>query len=291
MPRGVSPLDEAQIQGRLWTPALLRTGPWLDAADLSTISVTTGVSTWRDKSGFQFNFSQATGGTQPTFTRNGLNGLPVLSFNGSQYLTSSAAVSTWNFLHNANGSSVFAVWKAGNVSDPNIIYTLMGNSAVTTANNGYALVFDDRVSVPRNERVVGLVSRGVAGVPAVANVSSDLAHPTNVPTILSHICDPNNATASNRSFIRVNRGNVIQNNVDTASPSASNASFALQIGASGNNASPLIGYIAEIIVLPYIASIRVLQLIEGYFAWKWGLRSEALIAGHPFANRPPLIGD
>jgi hypothetical protein len=64
----------------------------------------------------------------------------------------------------------------------------------------------------------------------------------------------------------------------------------LQIGAVGNNTVPLIGYIAEIIILAFIASAKVRQQIEGYLAWRWTLR-EALVAGHPFANRPPLIGD
>ena len=290
MPRGYNQLDSAFIENRLWLPNVLRPALWLDANDESTITIATGVSEWRDKSGNARNVTQATGGTQPTYTLGGLNGKSVLSFNGSQYLTSPAAVSTWNFLHNTNGSTVIAVWKAGNVSDPNVLYSLMGTSAIATANHGYALVFDDRASVPRNERVVGLVSRGVSGVPAVANVSANLAHPVNVSTILSHICDPNNATAANRSFIRVNRGGVIQNNVDTASPSASNASFALQIGAAGNNASPLVGYIAEIIVLPSIASNNTRQILEGYLAWKWGLQNN-LSQDHPYLNHPPFIGD
>jgi hypothetical protein len=80
-----------------------------------------------------------------------------------------------------------------------------------------------------------------------------------------------------------------QINTQLTAPSASNASFALQIGALGNNVLPLVGYIAEIVVLASVASTQVRQQIEGHLAWKWGLR-DALTAGHPFANRPPLIG-
>jgi hypothetical protein len=146
MPRGVSPVDEARLQGRLWSPALLRTALWLDAADLSTISTATGVSQLRDKSGNGRNFTQGTGGTQPTLTPNGLNGRNVLSCNGSQWLTSVSAAATWNFLHNSNGSSVFAVWKAGNSGDPNAIYGLMGSNAAGSVNTGFYLLYDDRVS-------------------------------------------------------------------------------------------------------------------------------------------------
>ena len=289
-PRGISIVDQAGLQGRLWTPLLLRPALWLDADDLSTISTATGVSEWRDKGPNARNVTQGTGGTQPTLTPNGLNGRNVLSFNGSQYLTSPAATSVWNFLHNTNGSSVFAVWKAGNVSNPDTIYGLLGNSAAATGNIGYSLFLDDRSSVPRNEKIIGQVVRGASGTSALVNISADLAHPPNVPTILSNIGDPNNGTAANRSVIRVNRGAAIQLNASTDAPSASNASFALQIGTVGNNAFPLVGYIAEIVVLASIASAAVRQQIEGYLAWKWGLRN-GLIAGHPFANRPPLIGD
>jgi hypothetical protein len=113
--------------------------------------------------------------------------------------------------------------------------------------------------------------------------------PANTPVIFSHIADPGNGTAVNRSFVRVNKA-LSQANPSTAAPSASNASFALQIGALGNNTLPLVGYIAEIIVLASIASARVRQQIDGYLAWRWALR-DALFTGSPFLNRPPLIGD
>ena len=288
MPRARTLYDEALLQRRLLTPAVLRPALWLDADDLSTISTATGVSEWRDKSGNARNVTQGTGGTQPTLTLGGLNGRNVLSFNGSQWLTSPAAASTWNFLHTTNGSSIFAVWKAGNISDPNAIYGLLGTSAVATANHGLGLFFDDRAVASRNEKVIVQISRGVGGSPAVGNLSADLAHPPNTPVILSHIGDPGNATAANRSIIRVNQ-TLIQLNTTTDAASSSNASFTLQIGACGNNTFPHTGYIAEIVVLASIASTQVRQQIEGYLAHKWGLTAN-LPADHPYRNRPPLIG-
>ena len=288
MPRGYNILDSAFLENRLWLPTVLRPALWLDADDVSTISIATGVSEWRDKGPNARNVSQGTGGTQPTRTLDGLNGRAVLSFNGSQYLTSPAATSVWNFLHNTNGSTVVAVWKAGNISDPNAAYGLLGTSAVATANIGYALITDDRVASSRNEKVIAQITRGVSGVATLGNLSVDQAHPPNVPTILSHIADPNNGTAVNRSFLRANK-TLTQANADTAVPSASNASFALQIGACGNNTTPLTGYIAEVIVLSSIASTNTRQILEGYLAWKWGLQNN-LSADHPYLNRPPLIG-
>ena len=289
MPRGYNIIDEAILQNRLWLPDVLRPALWLDANDDSTITIATGVSEWRDKSGNERNFTQGTGGTQPTQTLGGLNGQTVLSFNGSQYLTSISAASVWNFLHNTNGSTVIAVWKAGNVSDPNAVYSLIGNNGALSANIGFYIIYDDRVSSSRNNRVISLISRGVSGQNAVVNITADGAHPADTPTIISQVADPNNGTAANRSFLRINR-TLIQNNTDLFAPVATNASFALQIGAAGNNVVPLTGYIAEIIILSSIASNSTRQILEGYLAWKWSLQDN-LSQDHPFLNRPPFIGD
>ena len=55
---------------------------WLDASDASTITVSTGVSVWADKSGNGRNATQATGGKQPAYT-NTLNGKNIVTFQGT----------------------------------------------------------------------------------------------------------------------------------------------------------------------------------------------------------------
>ena len=56
---------------------------WLDASDPSTITVSTGVSEWRDKSGNGRNFTQGIGNNQPTVRTNGQNSRNTLEFDGS----------------------------------------------------------------------------------------------------------------------------------------------------------------------------------------------------------------
>lgn len=54
MPRGTDRYDEARLQGRLWTPALLGADllGWWDVGDLRDIaSASSAVTTWRDRSG------------------------------------------------------------------------------------------------------------------------------------------------------------------------------------------------------------------------------------------------
>jgi len=89
MPRGVSRTDEARLQKRLWNPSLLASNSaiamWLDVDDLSTITIATGVSQWRDKSGNGRNAIQNLTGYQPTITT--VNGKRSLFFGGSAFMT------------------------------------------------------------------------------------------------------------------------------------------------------------------------------------------------------------
>jgi hypothetical protein len=69
---------------KLWTPRELTTALWLDADSPSSITLNGAtVSQWNDKSGNGRHATQATAANQPTYTANGLNGKPVLTFDGS----------------------------------------------------------------------------------------------------------------------------------------------------------------------------------------------------------------
>lgn len=276
----------SQAEPVLWAPAYQTNALWLVGDDSSTISTATGVSEWRDKSGNQRNFTQATGANQPPNSQDQLNGRNVLSFNGSQYLTSPAATSTWNFLHNSSWS-MHVVWKAGNSNDPNAFYGLLGNATVPNE-VGFYILYDDRASSSRNDRVTASVFRGVAGAGTVLNRSADNAHPANVPVIFSCISDPSNAIAANRSIMRVNNSGPIQNNITANAPSAANASLALQIGAIGNNSGPLVGYIAEIIIVPGAQTTSEQEINRGYLAHSWGLTAN-LPNDHPYKTVPPTL--
>ena len=67
----------------LWTPANLPgLSVWFDAADLSTITASSGggVTEWRDKSGFQRNVSVPSVSNSPTLRQNVQNGLPAIDW-------------------------------------------------------------------------------------------------------------------------------------------------------------------------------------------------------------------
>jgi len=56
--------------------------------------------------------------------------------------------------------------------------------------------------------------------------------------------------------------------------------------ASHGGSSYLDGVIAEIVVFDYAASTDLREKVEGYLAWKWGLRGY-LPTSHPYKNSPP----
>jgi hypothetical protein len=269
-----------------WTLANTTRTAWLRPYLPGTVTLTSGaVELITGENGN--NFGQGTAGNRPTIGA-ALNGKAGLNFNGSQWLTSTGAASVYNFLHQTGGIIV-AVWRAGNVTNPNAAYALLGNSAVSAGNHGFAFFFDDRSTVPRNERVIAQVVRGVPGAPTVQNISGESAHSPNTPIILTHIFAPAAPLAADRSIIRVN-GVQIQNNADTNAASGANASFALQVGAAGNNLFPLVGLIHEIGILP-LSGLETVQRAEGYLAGPVaGFNLQSLLpAGHPFKSAPPMV--
>ena len=56
---------------------------WLDAADASSLTIDTGVSEWRDKSGQGKHFVQVTGNNQPSATTRTIGGRVALGFDGT----------------------------------------------------------------------------------------------------------------------------------------------------------------------------------------------------------------
>ena len=61
---------------------------WLDAEDAASITLNgSTVSQWDDKSGNDRHVTQPTAASQPTYTLNGLNGKPVLTFDGGDWFS------------------------------------------------------------------------------------------------------------------------------------------------------------------------------------------------------------
>lgn len=116
-----------------FSPLSLKPVVWLDASDTSTITSSSGnVSQWGDKSGNGYNFTQATTANQPKTGTNTINGLNVITFDGtndsmlnasvpatshpSTYVAvvkETAAITATKSIMNANGTNFFAMFFSG----------------------------------------------------------------------------------------------------------------------------------------------------------------------------------
>lgn len=276
MPRGVSPLDEARLQGRLWSPQELRPLAWYDASDLSTLTLgASGITAWRDKLGRSALNLTATGNpglaaiNAPAVS---WTPLPVVVFNGSNHLMTGAAISNYA---PATGFSSIAVLRVTSVSG------WVGNG------DGAPVVWGD---------VTGYV--GMAARIASGRFQGGLYIYNNNDKIIW--ADLTSSTAPEAGIIYVEYASTSSHTV------ATNMSAAV---TTGNPASPHLGTGAYRMGVAYINRYLGMELgevlhfgfalspaqrakVEGYLAWKWSLRPRLAVPvpQHPHAGRPPLIG-
>ena len=269
MPRGVDELDEARLQGRLWTPELTRPALWLDAADQSTITIATGVSTWRDKTGNGVNAVQVTAANQPSYGAALFPGsLPGVLFDGTNDQMDISTTAGQNLTHGVYW--VFARRGAGSGSDgyrPDI-----GVLSSTNGDSG-ALHY------------INTSSRGASypyyQQPTLGSYDNAQSYSNNVPYLMSF--------QLNGTGWGVWRNGTIEGTTSPAAsaPNTNNTGYTI---ARQNNVSRWSNNVYAEILMVQVTNTVIRQLVEGYLAWKWDIVS-SLPASHPFANRPPLIGD
>ena len=276
MPRGVSRFDEAQLQRRLWLPEVVPLTLWLDAADLSTLSVgTQGVDAWRDKSG---NARDATTTVRrPAFLENAQNGRPAVNFTASsatkldtpafsiaptRQFCAFVVASTAGLL---GGSTYRRAWVARGTNPDSL-------SAGATYAQGYMGSGADAGTAMLIAGGTGITAPMVSGLGNTA------------PVLLTGAFGTAGA-ASNENTISANGGA----RQSLAGQSGALSTTGIRIGSDVSTAggSSWNAWVAEIIFTGAI-DFSTLQEIEGYLAWKWGV---TLDPAHPFVNRPPLIGD
>jgi hypothetical protein len=115
---------------------------WFDANDASTITVSTGVATWANKSGLTGrNMTQATGNNQPAYTSGYLNGKPSVVFDGNNDSLSCTSATLTHPYHlflvmRHTGSYVSTVRFSGSPSDGNVISALRQSASDISLLNG-----------------------------------------------------------------------------------------------------------------------------------------------------------
>ena len=267
MPRFLTEYDRAQAQGMLWTPAVLRPALWLDAADLSTITIATGVSEWRDKSGNGRHASQATASLQPSLISSTPNGLNAILFDGSDDWMGTAA---------------------GSYAAPQYFVAFRSRIA-STGFNTFPCLYSARTA-PNSSRVGASDITSIIGWSlngnAWQNANGDATRAQFSGRDVSSLVNWNDFNTGVAPTTAFDAWTIIDNEISNAA--SGSKQFCLAADTFVTSARCWNLEFGEFIILDSAASVSVRTRVVGYLSWKWGIR---LAADHPFANRPPLIGD
>jgi hypothetical protein len=238
---------------------------WFDAADTRTITGTSPVTQWNDKSGRGTN---ATTGTGTVTTGDPINSQTTLrfGFNNRLYIS--------NVVMPSSQTSAFYVFK-GITSNPSggsgyfIFSRTDDNFAVYSGNEQFASY--QNVAAGRSYVVV----MGPGGERNWGNLSTT-AFINNVNVIAT--TGVSYASSNGLSLPLVRTDNV-SNTVSTAST--------YQISTSRSCCGDVYTYdLGELVVYNGTSSTSSAQQLEGYLAWKWGVHG-SLPTTHPFYNFPP----
>ena len=243
---------------------------WLDAADSSTVTGTTTVTAWTDKSGNAYNGTvvNASVGSPvaPSYLTNSINGLSAMTMSGTSYFTGST---------NVNSTTLTAFF--------------LGNCVFGTGGSS-------------QQRILGL------GVTGLDDYSSTLRPiPLSVisgGTQLLAYRNANMASAtvvSGTNFIGCclfdGTTNFMYKDGTLGTQTASSGTFTTSIYGVGSDAGTqfmggtsslgtncLVGKIGELIVYNTALNTSQRQQVESYLGQKWGLTA-SLISGHPGLNK------
>lgn len=272
MPRAPSIAQMARFQGRLWMPNSLRPALWLDAADQSTITVATGVSEWRDKSGNGRHFTQSVGASQTAYNLNGINGLGSISFDGTAKALQRAP-EAWAFQYPITSFIVFRATAFNNAY--NSLFEFFTTAGPSTAGWSDLIKSNGKSAV---------YSTNTAGTQPNYDGTGVATYVTNQTYIFTGIHE-------NNSIVGLQNGKTDGSNSGTYTLRTNLGTSPLYIGSSPLFSRYTNWQIGEVIITNNAAlSVDNRMKVLGHLAWKWG-NAAGLVTSSPFLNRPPLIGD
>lgn len=231
---------------------------WLDGKDNTAFTFSSGnvVSSWLDKSGNSWNFSQSTVANQPT--RDSASGL--VTFDGSNDYIQAGSKFMDN-MHNGGENTLFIVFKPSSTNGGFI----MDDGANSSSDIGFGFYNFSATDF-------GIfVSRGVSGSSAVA--SRNNARQSNGVTGLATIMLQADAgTPSDRTFFYSNTGSASQTNANSASPSSSTSSSFPTLATNAPTGGDYYnGAIGEIMWFDSYLSLANREAVRDWLIAKWGI--------------------
>ena len=233
----------------------------LDANDASSFTFNgSDVAQWNDTSGNTNHASQGTPADQPLYVASGLNGLPVVRFDGaSEYLELASTIDL------TGGFEIFLVTTNVTAGDP--------------LANGWQFSGPDR-GFRINAAESGELRLAVHGTSVLSAA---------VSTPYEDIIGVTYSDASNDYVLR--QTGTTTDSVTSSTEYSANSGWTSKVGASNNNSGGVIrffdGDIAELVIYDTVLSDADRELVEGQLAWTWGLQSQ-LPVSHPYFNTSPF---
>ena len=212
---------------------------WLDAADSSSVTGTTTVTAWRDKSNNSRNLSVGSGTT--SYANNAIT-------LASSYMLFTGAVDLTNF-------TFFIVAKSnGAIYNQTVFGARPNTSAVYNSTDGFGFYMDNQNSI----RLYGTLASGATLVSFSATTSVAIVYSfQSDSTIINGFRNGTSVTGASGLAARTSTAQ----------------GFALGAEWNGTTYINIISTasINEIIVYNTNLSTSQRQAIEGYLAWKWGI--------------------
>lgn len=225
---------------------------WLRADSLSGTTNGTAIGTWTDASGNGFSVTQATGGAQPLFIPNQINGFPVLRFNGtSSFLQGS-------FTGGITSKTMFAVCKLATLT-PSGTATAGGPVTVQSADG---TIFD---AIIYNEITAKRWMNGSDnGVRSPSTISP--TDESSLDTLLMAI----RSTTSSYTLYRNTA--VLQSTSAYSPPTITAGKFNVGYRHTGGGSPYFYGDIAEVIIYDKALTDSERQTVEAYLVSKYGIQ-------------------
>ncbi|MCE4553518.1 PA14 domain-containing protein [Pelomonas sp. P8] len=224
---------------------------WLDATDLDGNGASAGLaegglingsgnlSTWVDKSGSGNNFTQGTAAASPQLQLAGLNGLPTVTFDGNDFLTSN----TWV----GQNYSLFVVGQMTGTLNQRLVSSSTDNSLV-----GWHGGYQDQLY---GQNWISQTNGTVQAATPIQYTANDLAG--------------SGVLYKNGVAVAATSTNTFDGWLGKVQLS----------GYNGGNSEPSRGSVSELLVFDHVLSSGEQRVIENYLATKWGVGTPVSMTG------------
>lgn len=242
---------------------------WFDASFLPSITydtATCNVRDWRNRGSFKVSADSNASQDPPKIFQQTQNGLNLMSYQRSNILIIPSMALPGSL------KTVFSVYRQNEaLAARSAMIFLQGNNGYNFGDFSFLVIFD----TPSGSNLTGVINGGYC-FPVIATIDNT----SNTFGILSGRA---NFTNDGQAGLWLNGTNL---NSNTDCPSDNNgASIPYSVGGGTQDKSAQYD-LAEFMIFQYLMSDAERQRIEGYLAWKWGLRN-LLPANHPYKNAPP----